>query len=82
MNYPLRLIEWHDAYNGDHVWFDAADLPPEDKTFTVLTMGFEVKRTERHVTLAMSVTSGGKLCDLFTIPLGMIVKEHSFRRRG
>lgn len=45
-------------------------------------MGFEVKRTEKHVTLAMSASENGKLCDLFTIPLAIIVREQTFRRRS
>lgn len=82
MKYPLKLIEWHDAYSGDHTWFNADDLPEEDTPHVVQTLGFEVKRTERHVTLAMSCSSNGNLCDLFTIPLGMIVREQTFRRRS
>lgn len=81
MSYPLKLIKWHDAYSGNHAWFDAEDLREEDQPYVVLTMGFEVKRTENHVTLAMSHSSNGKLCDLFTIPLAMIVREQTFRRR-
>jgi hypothetical protein len=30
----------------------------------------------------MSATANGQLCDLFTIPLGMIIREQTFRRRG
>lgn len=41
MKYPLKLIEWHDAYSDN-----------------------------------------GKLCDLFTIPLAMIAREQTFRRRS
>lgn len=83
MKYPLKLIEWHDAYSGDHTWFPADEIPQEDLPHLVLTLGFEVKRTDSHVTLSMSYCeTNNNLCDLFTIPLGMIVREQTFRRRG
>lgn len=82
MKYPLKLIEWNDAYSGDHAWFPADDLPQEDKPHKVQTMGFEVKRTDQHVTLAMSCADNGNLCDLFTIPLVMIIREQTFRLRS
>lgn len=82
MKYPLKLIEWHDAYSGDHSWFHSDHLPAEYRPHKVSTLGFEVQRTDQHVTLAMSCTENGMLCDLFTIPLGMIVREQTFRRRS
>lgn len=82
MKYPLKLIEWHDAYSGNHTWFKAERLTDEDQPHRIFTMGFEVMRTERHVTLSMSVTENEQLCDLFTIPLAMVVREQTFRRRS
>lgn len=80
MRYPLKLIEWHDAHNGNHDWCSPAVL--EDKTKIIAqTAGFEVQRTEDFVVLAMSYTSNGHLCDLFTIPLAVIVREQTFRSR-
>lgn len=78
--YPLKLIEWRDAYNGNHDWCTPQVL--EDKMAIIAqTMGFEVQRTEDQVVLAMSVSSGGHLCDLFTIPLSIIVREQTFRSK-
>lgn len=82
MKYPLKLIEWHDAYSGDHAWFHADNLPTEDRPHSIITLGHEVRRTDQHVTLAMSASENGMLCDLFTIPLAMIVREQTFRRRS
>lgn len=79
--YPLKLIEWHDAHNGNHDWFDPEALPEEIPKFTIQTLGFEVKRTDSQVTLAMSAASNGDLCDLFTIPRAVIVREQTFRNR-
>ena len=81
MNYPLKLIEWHDAYNGNHAWFDADTMPDEVRPFIVQTVGFEVQRTSAYVTLAMSVSDRGQLCDLFNIPLAVVVREQTFRSR-
>lgn len=81
MKYPLKLIKWHDAHNGNHDWFSAGDLPEEVEKMIVQTLGFEVQRSDTQVTLAMSVASNGDLCDLFTIPRTTIVREQTFRRR-
>lgn len=83
--YPFKLIEWHDAYNGNHAWFDADTMPEEMSPAVVQTVGFEVQRTETQVTLSMSLATMpcGKqdLCDLFTIPLAVVVREKTFRIR-
>lgn len=80
MKYPLKLIEWHDAYIDKSFWFDADQLSPPE-SLIVQSMGFEVNRTETHVTLAQSVNSNSRLCTLIMIPLGMIVREQTFRNR-
>lgn len=82
MKYPLKLIEWEDAYSGDHRWTPAEDLVDEPVALIIQSIGFEVRRTAERLTLAMSLTSDGKVCDLFTIPLVMIRKEQTFRRRS
>lgn len=81
MTYPLKLIEWYDAYNGNHSWFDADTMPEEIRPFTVQTIGFEVQRTDAYITLAMSVSDRDNLCDLFNIPLAVVVREQAFRVR-
>lgn len=81
VRYPLKLIEWRDAHNGDHSWFKAEILPDKIELFIVQTVGFEVQRNDVCVTLAMSCASNGDLCDLFTIPLAVMVREQTFRSR-
>lgn len=85
MTYPLKLIKWRDAYNSNHDWFDATTLPKEVSPFLVQTIGFEVQRTDTYITLAMSVaiSSDGRkdLCDLFIIPVALVVREQTFRNR-
>jgi hypothetical protein len=79
--YPLKLIEWLDAFNGDHNWFKADKISEPVEPFIVQTIGFEVYRDESVVVLAMSSTNRDHLCDLFTIPLAIIVREQTFRSR-
>lgn len=79
---PLKLIEWEDAYNGNHGWCDPEGLPAEPPSHIVHTLGFEIRRTPDRVVLAMSWHSddeGGpaSVCDLFTIPVGMIRRERT-----
>lgn len=81
MKYPLKLIEWHDAHNGNHSWFDSESLPEKVELYLVQTIGFEVQRNNESVTLAMSVSDRDTLCDLFTIPRAVIVREQTFRNR-
>lgn len=81
MTYPLKLIEWHDAFAGNHAWFNADTMPEEIAPLVVQTIGFEVQRTSASVTLAMAQTDRGDLCNLFTIPLAMVVREQTFRSR-
>lgn len=82
MKPPLKVIEWEDAYNGNHGWFDVSDLPDAVKPLMIVTVGFELQRNAERVTLAMSW--GGRdgnptACDLFTIPIAMIRKERTIR---
>lgn len=81
---PLKLIEWEDAYNGNHEWFDLATLPETVEPLIITTIGFELQRNKERVTLAMSYgdsreREGPTCCDLFTIPIGMIRKERTLR---
>jgi len=80
---PLKLVEWEDAYNGNHDWFDVSSLPDEDvNPVVVITVGFELQRSEDRLTLAMSYQDSRdepQACDLFTIPVAMIRKERTLR---
>lgn len=79
---PLKLIEWEDAYNGDHKWVDVDELPDDVEPMFITTVGFELRRNSERVTLAMSYCDSRDeptCCDLFTIPLGMIRKERTLR---
>jgi len=71
----LCAIEWEDAYNGNHDWFNLATLD-EVEPYIVRTTGFVVRECADRITVAMSVAidrdSPDKACDLFTIPRAMI----------
>jgi hypothetical protein len=53
----LRLIEWEDAYNGNHDWIDVATIPETVEPLIITTVGFELCRDRERVTLAMSYGS-------------------------
>lgn len=72
---PLLLVEWEDAFNGNHVWFDVDSAPTDPEPVIVTTVGFELSRTKKRLTLVMSVADNHTACDAFTIPVGMIRKQ-------
>lgn len=77
---PLKLIEWEDAYNGNHGWIEVGTIPKKVEPLIVRTVGFEVRRSKKRVTLAMSYGNSRDeptCCDLFTIPIAMIRKERT-----
>jgi hypothetical protein len=79
---PLKLIEWEDAYNGNHSWIEVETIPEHVEPLVVTTVGFELRRDAERVTLAMSYGCSREeptCSDLFTIPLGMIRKERTLR---
>jgi hypothetical protein len=79
---PLKLIEWEDAYNGNHDWISVASIPELVEPLIISTVGFELRRDEHRVTLAMSYGDGREeatCSDLFTIPVGMIRREKVLR---
>ena len=76
----LLLIEWEDAFNGNHSWFELDSAPTDPEPVLVKTVGFELVRTKERVTLVMSVGDNGNACDAFTIPVGMIRKEMVLRK--
>lgn len=78
---PLKLIEWEDAFNGDHAWTSLDELEPSEPLL-IQTVGFEIRRDKARVTLAMShgaSRSPETVCDLFTIPLAMIRSERKLK---
>lgn len=73
----LYAIEWEDAYNGNHDWFETATLPEAVEPYIVHTVGWVLQRNKERVTVAMSYIpprgdAEARACDLFTIPAGMI----------
>ena len=76
-SFPLVLVEWEDAYNGNHDWFGIGALPDVFAPVICRTVGWLVREHAARLTLAMTVTDHGRgaegtLCDLFTIPRGCI----------
>lgn len=79
---PLKLIEWEDACNGNHDWIDVSSIPEKLEPMVITTVGFELRRDQERVTLAMSYGCSREeptCADLFTIPLAMIRRERTLR---
>lgn len=76
---PLVLVEWEDAYNGNHSWFELDSMPRSPKPVIVQTVGFEVRSNKRRLTLVSSLQTKNRdkqhACDVFVIPAGMVRKR-------
>ena len=79
----LLLVEWEDAFTSDHSWGRIDALPETVLPFVVLSVGYEIARNEKRITLAQTI--GGdrgeadKCSDLMTIPTGMVRKVTQLR---
>lgn len=69
----LLLITWHDAVSG-HVGWKKLDDVKKQQPATVRSVGWEVRRTKRALTLTASLVDDECDGDV-TIPLGMILRE-------
>lgn len=81
---PILLVEWIDAHNGNHEWVTLESVPAEITPLVVNTVGVEIRRDEKHLTLSMTYADSRdevQVCDLFTIPVSTIVKEVVLRAR-
>lgn len=69
----LLLIVWHDAVSNHAGWASKAEVARQEPP-VVRSVGWEIRRTKRKLTLASSIMADECSGDL-TIPLGMIVSE-------
>jgi len=69
----LLLITWHDAVSDTVGWKKLEQIKRQQPA-TVRTVGWEIKRTRRYLTLAASLVDDECDGDV-TIPLGMILQE-------
>jgi hypothetical protein len=76
--FALVLIEWEDAYTGNHDWFKLNTLPDAVQPVMVVTAGFVVLEDEERVTLAQTFSHNSG-ANLWTIPVGMIRKRTHLR---
>ena len=73
----LLLITWHDAYSDHSGWKPLAKVRKQQPA-TVRSVGWEVRRTKRAVTLAASVVDDECDGDV-TIPIDMILAEKELK---
>jgi hypothetical protein len=69
----ILLVTWRDAVSNHVGWAKTADVHKQQCP-VVHSVGFELRRTKRHLTLISSVMEDECSGDL-SIPLGMIIRE-------
>jgi hypothetical protein len=69
----LLMVTWYDAVSDHAGWKDIAKIEKQTPP-VVRSVGWEIKRNKRHVTLAASIVETDCDGDV-TIPMGMIIKE-------
>lgn len=69
----LLLIHWHDAVSDDSGWKAISEVEKQQPA-VVRSVGWEIRRTKRYVTLAASIVDEDCDGDI-TIPAGMIIRE-------
>lgn len=84
--YPLLLIKWEDSCSHGDAWNRIRDLEPDQfEPTTHFSVGWELKRTARAVTIAPNVGILGDehnecASGHFTIPLAVILRETVLRK--
>ncbi len=73
----LLLVTWRDA-RSEHAGWEKLETIAKQSPAIVRSVGWELKRTKRHVTLVASIVEDEGSGDV-TIPLGMIVSEKELR---
>lgn len=73
----LLLVTWHDAVS-DHVGWKKISHLKKQQPATVRTVGWEVRRTKRALTVAASLVDDECDGDV-TIPIGMILSEKELK---
>lgn len=73
----LLLVTWWDAVTDQAGWKPIARVEKQ-QPLVVRSVGWEIRRTKRHLTLAASIV--GEECDGdVTIPIGMIMREQELK---
>lgn len=76
--FPLVLIEWEDAYSGNHDWFKIETMPEAVQPVFVMSVGFLMRINPDRLTIAQSF-SHDSAASLWTIPRKMVRKITKLR---
>jgi hypothetical protein len=76
--FALLLVEWEDAYSGNHDWFKLDTMPDAVDPLVAHTTGFLLREDDERLTLAQSFTHDSA-ANLWTIPKGMILNRTHIR---
>lgn len=74
----LLIVTWYDAVSDDAGWKSIEKVAKQQPP-VVRSVGWEIRRTKRHVTLAASIIEDHCDGDV-TIPLGMIIRERELKQ--
>ncbi len=77
MTRRLLLITWYDATSG-HAGWKSIEKVAKQQPPVVRSVGWELRRTKRHVTLVASIVEDECDGDV-SIPLGMIISEKELK---
>ncbi len=71
------VVVWEDATGSDAavVWHELSTAR-RAKLVEVVTSGFLIRETKKHLVIAGSVTSAGHVADVCVIPKGGIKRRH------
>lgn len=73
----LLLVTWWDA-RSEYAGWEKLETIAKQSPATVRSVGWELKRTKRHLTLVASIVEDDGSGDV-TIPLGMIISEKELK---
>ena len=77
-DYPLVLIEWHDAVAQGHGWRPIQKIGQLEPEF-IRSIGWVVKEDDKGITLVSSITRDGDADGDVLIPLGCIISRTSLQ---
>ena len=76
-NHPIVAVLWDDA-----TALEGWSHGEEPKPCLILSVGFLVKKTKKHIILAMDLAPDGMQCGRGQIPRGMIKQIKTLRKKG
>ena len=77
-DYPLVIIEWHDAVTQGHGWRPITKISQLEPEF-IRSIGWIVKEDDKGITLVSSITADGDADGDVLIPVGCVISRTSLQ---